>query len=156
MKLIKEYYANGCLKAKGLMEGDLKQGKWMFYYENGELQMEVNYKDNIESGEFKRWYQNGNLAVETFYLQGKNSGSWKEYYENGKVKEVGEYKNGEYSPTDFWDEEGIQLLRNGTGKKIEKFGYSELDVYEQYFEDSKFIKEVKISSAHYGKFEQSD
>lgn len=152
MELVKEYYDNGLLKAKGLMKENLKQGKWMFYFESGEIQMEINYKNDIQEGEFKRWYTNGHLAIESFYVGGSNDGYWKEYYENGSIKEIGEYKSGEYIPIDFWDEGGVQLLKNGTGKKIEKFGYLELDIFEHYFEKGKFIKEVKISSAQYRGF----
>jgi len=152
MPIFKEYYDNGLLKAKGLMKEGLKQGKWMFYFESGEVQMEINYKDDIQDGEFKRWYTNGNLAVESFYIGGRNDGCWKDYYETGNIKEIGEYQNGVYIPIEFWDEKGVQLLKDGTGKKIEKFGYLELDVFEQYFEKGKFIKEVKISSMGYGGF----
>ncbi|MDP4247803.1 MAG: hypothetical protein Q8932_18330 [Bacteroidota bacterium] len=152
MELIKEYYDSGLLKASGLMQENLKQGKWMYYFESGEIQMEIRYKNNIRDGEFRRWYTNGNLAVESFYVGGSNAGYWREYYENGNIKEIGEYKDGTYIPNDFWDEGGNQLLKNGTGKKIEKFGHLELDIFEHYFENGKFIKEVIISSAQYRGF----
>jgi antitoxin component YwqK of YwqJK toxin-antitoxin module len=152
MELVKEYYDSGLLRAEGLVKGNLKQRKWMFYFESGKIEMEIEYKNGIEEGQFKRWYTNGNLEVESFYVGGIIDGYWREYYEDGKIKEIGEYKSGEYIPIDFWDERGTQLLKNGTGKKIEKFGYLELDIFEQYFENGKFIKEAKISSARYGGF----
>ena len=46
---------------------------------------------------------------------------------------------------DFWDNEGNQILKNGTGKKIEEYGSTLLvDVYEQYYNEGQFVKEIKI------------
>jgi antitoxin component YwqK of YwqJK toxin-antitoxin module len=131
MPIVKEYYENGALKAKGIMRNELKEGKWISYFESGELESEISYANDVKNGEFKRWYKNGNLAVACFYVDGKQDGFWKEYYENGMITVVGEFKN-------------------GTGITIEKFGHLELDVYEQYFENGVFIREIKMSSAQYG------
>ena len=69
------------------------------------------------------------------------------------MKESGTNANGEYHPLEYWDEQGNQLMRDGTGKKIEVYGAMGLDIYEQYFENGKFIKEVKISEKYsIGKF----
>ena len=152
MPIIKEYYDGGALKAKGREEYGVKEGKWQFYFENGRLFREIHFRNGIEDGDWKMWHENGLLYIEQLKLLGKSEGFWKEYYEDGRIKELGEYRNGEYFPIDFWDEEGRQLLKGGTGKKIEKFGHLELHVCEQYFERGKFIKEVKISSAQYRGF----
>jgi len=155
MPIVKEYYDNGSLKAQGIKKNGLKEGKWIFYFEGGKLFREIQFHNDIENGEWRMWHESGGLYLEQMKKNGKSDGYWQEYYENGNLKEKGEYKDGAYHPIDFWDQEGVQLLKNGTGKKIEKFGYSELDVYEQYFEEGRFIKEVKISSAQYGGFTQT-
>lgn len=68
-----------------------------------------------------------------------------DYAEDGRLKEIGRYNNDEYSPIDFWDQEGKQLLKNGTGKKIEEYGSKTLvDIYEQYYDNGQFLKEVKV------------
>jgi antitoxin component YwqK of YwqJK toxin-antitoxin module len=152
MAIVKEYYDNGSLKAKGKKKNELKEGKWIFYFEDGKVFREIHFHNDIEEGEWKMWHANGALYLEQMKVHGESDGYWREYYEDGKIKEIGEYKSGEYIPIDFWDDGGTQLLKNGTGKKIEKFGYLELDIFEQYFENGKFIKEVKISSARYGGF----
>jgi len=152
MPIVREYYDNGSLKAKGVKKNGLKEGKWIFYLEDGKLFREIHFHSDIEDGEWKMWHKNGALYLEQMKVIGKSEGYWKEYYENGNIKEIGEYKNGAYFPIDFWDEGGTQLLKNGTGKKIEKFGHLELDIVEHYFENGKFIREVKISSAQYGGF----
>jgi antitoxin component YwqK of YwqJK toxin-antitoxin module len=152
MPIVKEYYGDGALKAKGLEIAGLKEGKWTFYYENGRVFREIHFQNGIENGEWKMWYENDELYISQLKKSGKTDGEWKEYYENGNIKEIGEYQNNEYFPIDFWDEFGNQLLRNGTGKKIEKFGPLESYVYEQYFENGKFVKEVKISGLDYRGF----
>ena len=156
MCLIKEYYDNGNLKAEGTKQKGLKEGKWTYFFESGMKYREINFSNDIEHGEWKMWHKNGNLYLEQKKMLGESHGYWKEYYENGNIKEIGEYYNTEYFPSDFWDEEGNQLLINGTGKKIEKFGHLELDIYEQYYEKGKLINEIKISSANYSKFIPKD
>ena len=133
MKKIKEYYSKNCLKAEGILKDGKKEGLWIYYYTMG-----------IENGIWRMWHENGNIYIEQNKNNGKTKGLWKEYYENGKIKEIGEYLEDEYMPKDFWDEEGNQLLKNGNGKKIEKFGYLGIDVFEHYIENGKLVKEVRI------------
>ena len=144
MKSIKEYYSENCIKAEGWIENGKKEGLWIFYYPNGKKDKEINYKLGIENGIWLMWHENGNLFIEQSKVNGKTNGLWKEYYENGKIKEIGEYIEYSYFPKDFWDEEGNQLLKNGNGKKIEKFGADLIDVFEHYFENGKLVKEVRI------------
>lgn len=152
MPITKEYYDSGALKAKGRMKNGLRDGKWIFYFENGKVFREIHFRNDLEDGEWKMWHKNGFLYLEQMKVLGKSDGYWKEYYEDGSIKEIGEYKDGEYTPIDFWDENGTQILKCGTGKKIEKSGHLELDIWEQYFEEGKFVKEVKISSPQFRGF----
>ena len=138
--------------ATGVEVNGIKEGKWFFYYENSEVYKEINFLNGVEDGECKMWHENGNPYLVQYKKNGQTTGIWKEYYENGRIKEVGEYINGEYFPYDFWNEEGQQLLKEGTGKKIEKFGHLELDIVEQYYSEGRFIREEKVSSAQYGSF----
>jgi antitoxin component YwqK of YwqJK toxin-antitoxin module len=144
MKNVKEYYSENCIKAEGSVENGKKEGLWIFYYPDGKKNKEINYKVGIENGIWLMWHENGNLYIEQSKINGKTNGLWKEYYENGKIKEIGEYIEGVYTPKDFWDEEGNQLLKNGNGKKIEKFGADLIDVFEHYFENGKLVKEVRV------------
>lgn len=144
MKKNKEYYSENCIKAEGFIKDGKKEGQWIYYYENGNKFKEINYRMGIENGIWRMWYENGNLYIEDTMDNGKSNGLWREYYENGKIKEIGEYIEDNYTPKDFWDEEGNQLLKNGNGKKIEKFGADLIDVFEHYFENGKLVKEVRI------------
>lgn len=152
MKTYKEHFDNGVIKLEGFIDEKGNQGIWKYYFNSGIKWKELSYKDNVRNGLSTIWHENGNLYIQSNYVDGVLDGVWKEYYEDGMPKEVSEYKDGAIWPKDFWDEHGVQLLKDGNGKKIEKFGPLELDVYEQFFENGKFVKEVKISSIRYGSF----
>lgn len=146
MKEFVEYYENGRIKSKGFLQGSKKQGKWEFFSENNEILKEENYKDGKLHGLFKRWFENGQLAIECEYSKGKCNGKWIEYYENGNKKEEGYYQDGNYIVSNFWNDNNEKTLINGTGYKIEKYGALKMDIYKQYFKNSTFIKEEKLSS----------
>jgi len=150
MKEIVKYYEDGKLKEKGLANKKGKQGKWQFYNENGSLFIEAEYKDDEEHGVFIRYFEDGKIAIKSNFKNGVREGHGIEYYENGHAREEWIYESGEYSPINFWDEKGNQLMKDGTGKKLEEF-HSGLKV-EQYFENGRAIKEVKLNTISYGKF----
>lgn len=149
----KEYYENRNLKSHGFSNKGIKQGKWFFFFEEGKVFKEVPYLDGNIHGTLKRWYINGNLAIESEYKNGESWGLWKEYYENGRLKEEGNYMGRKFEVKNFWDSEGAQTMKDGTGYKIEKYGYLESDVYKQFFNDGVFIREEKIDSLNITGFE---
>jgi len=128
MEIFKSFHNNGQLEKVGELINKQKQGLWTHYYENGLKRLQVTFKDD------------------------KYDGALTEWYEDGQIAEEGEYKNGEYIVLNFWTEDGTQLLKDGTGKTIRKFGTSQSDVYEQYFDKGTFTGEKKISGITYGKF----
>ena len=111
-------------------------------------------KNGLKNGTFKRYFDDTRLAYLCEYENGKSIGDVKEWYENGILAEVGKYANGEYFIQNFWDENGSQLLKDGTGIAIRKFGTNDNDVFEQYFENYHFKGEKKIRGVTYGKFEE--
>ena len=115
-----EYYPNGQVRKEGQTIHDLKEGRWTIYHENGQKYLEGDYKND------------------------KYDGKWLEWYENGQLAEDGEYINGEYHVYNFWLATGEQLLINGTGKTIRKFGAGDIDIFEQYFENGKFLGEKRV------------
>lgn len=152
MKEEKQYYLNKQIKEQGFVDKKGKQGKWYFYKENGKLFKEVEYENNEEHGLFIRYHDSGVIAYTTHFNHGLQDGMGVEYYENEKKKEEWIYQDGQYKPINFWDEKGEQLMKEGTGKKIEVFGASGSEVVEQYFEKGEFIKEVKLTNVIYGSF----
>lgn len=147
-----EYYDNGSIKGTGIASDGIKEGQWLFYHQSGKLWKKGSFQNGDEDSLWTIWHENGHIHLEYNMTKGVIAGISKEYYENGRIKQIAEYIDGEYFLIDFWDEKGNQTLKNGTGKKVEAFGNSGLDVYEQFFVDGKFIKEAKISSVNYGNF----
>lgn len=125
MEFEKIYYANGQLKQCGCTEDGKRCGLWITYHENGVKEWEWNFRDGEPIGFYQEWYDNGQLAEE------------------------GEHVNGKFKVINFWDENGIQILSNGTGKTIRKFGAWGGDVYEQYFKDYEYLGEKKIAGYTY-------
>jgi antitoxin component YwqK of YwqJK toxin-antitoxin module len=145
-----EEFVDGVFLSRGFLKNEKKEGTWFYFYETGELKQEIEYENGIEHGAYKFFGKDGTLLISSTQFNGLLDGEWREYYENGQLKEIGQYKKNEYYPIDFWDQEGNQLLKNGTGKKIEEYGTGALvDIYEQYYNNSKFIKEVKIQGYTY-------
>src|SRR5687768_14985962 len=122
------------------------------YYPNGQIKQEYQTVDGLKHGKFILYFENGKIAIESNYFQGQSQGSYKEWYEDGKLAEEGEELNGEYIVKNFWDENGNQLLINGNGKTIRKFGFSQGDIYEQYFVNGQFTGEKKIAGVTYRGF----
>jgi len=145
-----EEFEDGLFTGRGFLEDEQKQGVWYYYYDTGELKQEIEYVNGIEHGTYKFFGKDGTLLICATNANGQLEGEWREYYEDGQLKEVGKYNNNEYSPMDFWDHQGNQLLKNGTGKKIEEYGANALvDIYEQYYNDGRFVKEVKTEGYTY-------
>ena len=46
------------------------------------------------------------------------SGKWTKYFSSGKIKEEGYYTNGNYKLTNYWDESGRQMVKEGNGHYI--------------------------------------
>lgn len=122
------------------------------YHSNEQIESIFDTINGNKHGEFTRYFDNGQVAIISTYVHGESHGLWKEFYENGQIAEEGEHINGEYHVTNFWLESGVQLLVNGTGKTMRKFGASDGDIYEQYFNKGNYISEKKIARVSYGKF----
>jgi antitoxin component YwqK of YwqJK toxin-antitoxin module len=129
---------------RGFLNDGKKEGLWIYFYETGEIEREIEYKNGVEDGSFKLYHKNGQIAVESTHIDGKTVGLFIEYYENGHLKQVTEFINDMGYAIDFWDKDGKQLLINGTGKLIAEYGFTGRDVFEQYFENKIFVKEVRV------------
>lgn len=126
------------------------------YFENGQLEFEYEILNGVKNGKFIRYFENGEIEIVGNFLNGKENGIWTEYYENGQIAETGEYINNEYCVYNFWSERGEQLLINGTGKTIRKYGAKLGDVYEQYFLNGKYTGEKKIEGVSYMMFKPKE
>ena len=114
------------------------------FHPNENLKMIWIEKKGKKNGIFKRYYDDTQIAVISNYQNGKRIGFVKEWYSNGILAEVGKHINNEYVVEQFWDNNGTQLLINGTGKTIRYYGTNDDTVYEQYFEKYIFKGEKRI------------
>ncbi|WP_203256557.1 toxin-antitoxin system YwqK family antitoxin [Hyunsoonleella ulvae] len=85
-----EYHSNlGHLKAKGVYENNMQQGKWIFYYKDGEtIKQIVEYKNDTLNGIREDYWENGKLKSKTTNINGKQNGKSYHYYKNGQLEEV--------------------------------------------------------------------
>lgn len=156
MKQVENYYPNKQLKEKGFVDEYGKQGKWFFYNEDGSIFKEVEYKNNAEDGLFVRYFSNGEVAYKSHFKNGKHEGHGIEYYQNGQPMDEWMYKDGEFFPLNYWDENGNQTLKDGTGYKIERGGVGGGNVDKVYLENGHLVKKERISSVIYLGFTPDD
>lgn len=89
-----EYYLNGEVRSRGLVEAGDKTGEWVYYYKDGSLKEKGSYRINgfgsgysrsNQVGTWNEWYSNGqNKKICTYDTLGKRTGQWIEYHENGQ------------------------------------------------------------------------
>ena len=95
--------------------------KWIvkdYFLSNNNIQMEAIYSSlspGVEDGLLKRYYENGNLKEEGIFKKGKRHGIFHFYYQDGKPESQFEYKKGKGKVLKYWDKDGVQVLKEGTG-----------------------------------------
>ncbi len=125
-------YKSGPIKRIGNYLNETKHGQWVFFFESGIVQWIGTYK------------------------HGREIGIWQEWYNSGQRKEECRYRDGEKIAVNFWDEEGRQTLKDGTGYTYEKFGANDNDVYKHHYENGVFKSEERISKVSFGNFIPND
>lgn len=95
---IKDFSINGIPLMIGHYNLDKRNGNFIFYYQNGNIKSQGNYKEN------------------------NRDGIWEFYYENGKLKQKAIFMEDPgielFTITEFYDRNGNQLIKNGTGTWI--------------------------------------
>ncbi|NRT14664.1 antitoxin component YwqK of YwqJK toxin-antitoxin module [Flavobacterium sp. 28A] len=137
-----EYYENGNKKYIITKNLSKNQFEHSLYYENGN-QKKIEHKqlDKDERiGEYKEWHENKQLAESGKYISDyERDGSWLKFHKNGSKKLEAEFKNGELLLHNFWDENGEQILTNGTGLYITEYSIYDgrIDRNEQEYKNYK-------------------
>lgn len=85
------------------------------YYPNGQLEEVASYKGEKLHGPYKAYFENGQIRDDGNYENNRMIGIWKQWYENGVQMTESTYKNGHVSNFQFWDKDGKQTVKNGTG-----------------------------------------
>lgn len=120
----KEYYENGELKNEVIIVSSKKLSIHKSYYINGhpEKLETKRLNDNERFGEYKEWYENGQLSKAGTYKSAyERSGEWLEFYKDGSKKVEAEFVNGNFKLINHWNENGLQLLTEGTGLYVYEF-----------------------------------
>ena len=79
---------------------------------------------NRSLGSYKEWYPNGQLKKACEYdEEGSLAGGWTEFWENGQKKLDAESVKGEPQFRNYWNENGEQLMCDGTGLYVSEFTF---------------------------------
>jgi antitoxin component YwqK of YwqJK toxin-antitoxin module len=90
---IKEYHANGHLKAEGWSCMDLKMAFWYFYHPNGEVASKGRYQNNQKEGYWYYYDSTGAIIKEGHYAAGVASSWWIFYDIALQTESKFEYQN---------------------------------------------------------------
>lgn len=96
------------------------------------LLMEGNYSQGKKDGDFIFYYKNGRIKSKGKYNNNERIGRWEYYYSNGKLKQnimfPEDIKKDRFSVVEFYDINGNQLIKNGTGKWLNDSIYTSMMV----------------------------
>lgn len=111
-----------------------------YFYPNG--QVKTSLRDNSDGkmiGEYSRYHENGSLAFSyQLDVNGKHTGPYFEYYPDGSKKVEVDHRGEEPKYINYWDENGVQQLIDGTGIFTDSYSYDGVTIrYEYQFVDFK-------------------
>jgi len=118
---IEEKYPGGQLKARYMVKGDKKHGKYEEFYENGRPKIRANYLNDKLSGPYQSFDESGVLRVVSAYRAGALHGKYLEKTAKGQPELVGEYVNGLRHG---------KFVRYSNGKQERTFVYRDNDVVQ--------------------------
>ena len=85
------------------------------YYSNGILKEEYYKRNGKFEGAYKAFYEDGSIKSIGQFKNEKCIGIWKNYWENGKIQSIQEFKNNRVISFNFWNSDGVQTIKDGTG-----------------------------------------
>jgi len=146
----KTYHNNGIIKEVFKLENGTVSGTFKSYFDNGKPRDEIEYKNGKQTGirtEFyengnkkfsitysenpigrlhSNYYDNGNLkSTEIYITENDRDGKWIKYHPNGQIKSETEFIKGDFLVQNCWEEDGTQILKDGTGLYITENTYWE-------------------------------
>lgn len=125
---------NGVLNKEEVLFPNSDTKEIRYYYPNGQLQYKGNQKGLYKNvGLQTYWHKNGALKY-SYVLDenGNHTGPYMEYYPDGtKSLEVDRRKE-EPVYLNFWDEKGVQRLKDGTGEYFYEYSYDGVTIRYEY------------------------
>jgi len=161
LRVVKEFYKNGNLKAAFIYKDSLKYGKQIYYDINGNIEKAEIYSvlglkiaegkmDTLgnRQGEWKLYNESGNTMALGKYKDNKKDGYWKYYYLSGQLFEEGNYINN--LPNGEW----IWYYQTGEIMLIENFnnGIKEGLSYELSIKGDTIAKGEYVEGTKNGKW----
>jgi antitoxin component YwqK of YwqJK toxin-antitoxin module len=91
------YHLNGKKSFEAEYKNGYSCGESKWYYENGQISQQITYildEENIPrpDGKHTKWFENGNIREVVNYKEGNYEGEWYQLDTNGEVLKKGSYK----------------------------------------------------------------
>jgi antitoxin component YwqK of YwqJK toxin-antitoxin module len=142
LRIVKDFYDNGKLKAVFTYKDSTLYGLQIFYNQNGEISKAEIYNElgqktavgivdtaNNKQGEWTFFDDNGNIVSKGNFVNDKKEGKWTYFYPDGKIMQTGEYIEGKPDGKWLWYYQTGQLLREENYEYGLKYGAMyELDI----------------------------
>lgn len=109
------------------------------YYPSGQLKEITHWIGNKQVGDFETYHENGTLAGKgRLNRKGYVVGTCYSYYDNGSLMSIEKYnRRGKLITSDFWEPDGIQSVKDGTGIAI------------SYYPDGKIQSIMSYKNCHF-------
>lgn len=89
------------------------------YYPNGQIKEICSYRNGILDGKQVYYYETGVLYGEGRTRNNEMIGEWRYYYPNGEIMTIEKHnRHGKLLSIDSWDQNGNQVIVNGTGTLV--------------------------------------
>ncbi len=109
------YYRIGHRDSLGRWDGPVRD-----YYANGNIRMKGVYKKNKRDGVFLYYTEKKKYIEVGRYLEGDRFGKWQTYHNNGRLAAEIFYNNGRFVHS-TWDSLGNSLVVDGNGRDIQRY-----------------------------------
>ena len=133
------WHPNGVKSNEGIYDFGKKTGIWKSWDSTGNMIEELQYTNDTMSfincwddkgkcivkegnGVYSVLHLNGKKAISGKVQDGKRTGQWTSWYDNGTVKEVIIWDNDTPKMESYRTREGKQLVKNGTGEYVGRYG----------------------------------
>ena len=92
------------------------------YFPNGNVEEQCHVRNGLLSGSYKVFYEDGMLRGEGQFRKGLPVGIWNNYYPNGEIMTIENHnRKGKLISFDGWNQDGIQVIKDGTGTIIQYY-----------------------------------
>lgn len=136
----KYFDESGRLEREEILYPEVDYKDIRYFYPNGQVKIKLRQNSGGQMiEEYSRYHENGTIAFSyRLDANGNHTGPYFEYYPNGsKMLEV-DRRGEEPKYINFWDENAVQQLVDGTGKYTDIFAYGgDTTIYEYQFVDYK-------------------